>query len=116
MNTNDRAQVRTCATTDDDPATDNYTRLKETRSLLNQALTAIEAAEHERALASLSAATNRLGERRWPDEHPAGRVLYFADCAHDVAMIHTDEKRRETREAIREAIQLCDAAAEVLNE
>lgn len=109
MTTKERSRLKTTDTND----TADDSRIDETRQLLSQALTALDADEHDRALSSLAAATNRLGERTWPEDHPAGDALEQANRAFDVAMIQTDAKRRAGKESIREALQLLIAAEEV---
>lgn len=104
---NDRAEVRPSATSTDDAETDSYPAITEdSRSLLAQAITACDAGEQQRALDTLVAATNRLGDRRWPQAHPAGRALQLTNAACEQAMVNRLERAKELS---REAAQLCDA-------
>lgn len=103
---NDRAEVRPSAKPRDSTPSDSYTVVTETRSLLAQAITACDAGEQQRALDSLVAATNRLGDRRWPQEHPAGRALQLANAACELAMVNRLDRAKEL---CREVAQLCDA-------
>lgn len=84
-------------------------RFDDVSNLLAQALTAIRAGEQQRAMSTLSAANNRLGQPRWPPEHPAGTALNWTAKAIDAAMVDSEQKRESAAFAIRQALQLLDA-------
>jgi len=77
--------------------------------LLNKALTLLEEEEDRQAAQNaLAAATRRIGDCPWPEEHPAGRSLELANLAVD-ALIADDPV--SAKRHLRESIQLVDAAA-----
>lgn len=110
---NARAEVEASATKTTDAQPVSYTTVTETRQLLTQALTQVEA-DRQSALDAIAAANNTLGEPEWPDHHPAGRVLALAlEAQHETIATNTDKARRH----LREALQLLEAVeAEVTAE
>lgn len=87
-------------------------RYEDTTNLLAQALTRVHAHEQQAALNALAAATNRLGGRTYGPTHPATRALELINAAIDAAMIDTERKRDSASYAIRQSMQLLDAATE----
>lgn len=88
------------------------TTVEQTRMLLAKALSALDRGERDDAMEALAAATNRLGERTWPEEHPAGRALELINCAIEHVMIdHPD-----AGELVREALQYCDAVEQEVDQ
>lgn len=87
-------------------------RFDDVSNLLAQALTQIEAREQQAALNALAAASNRLGGPTYREGHPAGRALNLINAAIDAAMVDSQRKRKSAKYAIRQAMQVLDAARE----
>lgn len=96
---------------DKSPATavEECKRINETRTLLSQALTRVGDDNRTEALDAIAAATRRLGDRRWPEGHPSGRVLELSNRALEAVMV---DDVRSARRLLREALQFLHAVEE----
>lgn len=108
MQTNGRSGNKSPAT-----ANDEWKRINETRSLLAQGLTRTKEGDRKEAMDSVAAATRRLGDRRWPEEHPSGRVLELANSAINQIMVN---ECADARRLLREALQFLEAVEEEVSD